>query len=115
MVKRVRANFRDYSGAIIEDEEPYELSLIIARASPLWSAFQVIFLAQIALYMHIKNWQVRCKIVFEFGQTRRSTAFENVCNVKKQEKWSENSNFFFSQAFESANRYKTHVGYSKKT
>ena len=86
MVKRVRANFIDYSGAIIEDEEPYELSLIIARATPLWSAFQVIFLAQIALYMHIKNWQVRCKIMFEFGQTRRSTAFQNACNVEKHKK-----------------------------
>ena len=86
MVKRVRANFIDYSGAIIEDEEPYELSLIMARATPLWSAFQVFFLAQIALYMHIKNWQVRCKIVFEFGQTRRSTAFQNACNVEKHKK-----------------------------
>ena len=35
MVKRVRANFIDYSGAIIEDEEPYELSLIVVRATPL--------------------------------------------------------------------------------
>lgn len=86
MVKRVRANFIDYSGAIIEDEEPYDLSLIIGRATPLWSAFRVIFLAEIALYMHIKNWQVRCKIVFEFGQTRRSTAFENAFIVEKHKK-----------------------------
>ena len=33
-VKRVRANFIDYSGAIIGYEDPYESSLIIARANP---------------------------------------------------------------------------------